>query len=124
MQDEDLFLTVVKLWAATAWADGVLADNERRLLEGVIRGASVREQARATALGFLAARVDLEDTDVGTLSPAERAGVYRTACRMTTVDRHLDAAEKALLQRLAARLGIDAATAASIEAEHLRPARG
>lgn len=120
MQDEALFLTVVKLWAATAWADGVLADNERRLLEGLIRGAKVSEATRATALGFLATKVALEDAQVDRLAPAERSGVYRTSCRMATVDGQLADAEKAFLRRLASRLGLGGDAAASIEAEPAR----
>src|SRR5262249_38795732 len=121
MQDETLFLTVVKLWAATAWADGVLADNERKLLDGIIRDASVSEKTRTAALGFLQARVELEDVAVDTLSTSERSGVFRTACRLTTVDRRLDAAEKSFLDRLALRLGLDSAAAKAIEAQYLRP---
>ena len=32
MKDENLFITVIQLWAAAAWADDVIVDNERRLL--------------------------------------------------------------------------------------------
>jgi uncharacterized membrane protein YebE (DUF533 family) len=122
MRDEALFLTVMKLWAATAWADGILAEKERRLLDGLIRNAAVSAETRAAALAFLDAKVALEQAEVDGLSADERAGVYRAACRLVTIDRRFDDAEKAFLSRLAGRLGLTGEDAAAIEAEYLRPA--
>ena len=119
--DEALFLTVAKIWAATAWADGVVADNERKLLESVIRNAAVSEATKASALALLGAPMALGDVQIESLSGDQRAGVYRTACRLTTVNRELSDEEKVFLTRLAAHLGLDAATAATIQAEYLRP---
>lgn len=115
MKDEAMFLTVVQLWAAAAWADGVIAPNERRLLQGLIEGADVSDAVRATALGYLDQKVSLDDTRMDSLDDRERKGVYRAACKLTTVDRNVDDSERAFLQRLRERLGLDAATAAEIE---------
>lgn len=116
-----MFLSVVRLWAATAWADGVLADSERRLLEGLIVGADLSDLTRTTALSFLESKVALDHKDIDRLSPKERQGVYRTACRMTTVDRQFDATERAFLTRLASQLELDAEAIAAIERDFLRP---
>ncbi len=124
MKNEEIFLTAVKVWAATAWADGIMADNERELLDGVIRNAQVSDDTRAAALSCLTARVDLKDAAVDRLSASERAGVYRTACRLATVDRQLNRAEKAFLRRLGKRLGLDDAETAAMQAEYLRPVGG
>ncbi|MDZ4695925.1 MAG: TerB family tellurite resistance protein [Deltaproteobacteria bacterium] len=121
MRDEDLFLSVVRLWAATAWADGVLADAERRLLEGLIVGAEVSDPTRTAALSFLENKVELDRNDIDRLSPKERQSLYRTACRMTTVDRHFDNAERAFLTRLGSQLELDAESVATIERDFLRP---
>jgi uncharacterized membrane protein YebE (DUF533 family) len=123
MRDEEMFLEVVRLWAATAWADGVMADNERRLLAGVISGANVAEATRETALGLLAEPRGLEAAPVSRLGEKERQGVYRTACKLTTVDGEIAALERAFLQRLRVHLGLDEATATEIEQRFLAPSR-
>jgi uncharacterized membrane protein YebE (DUF533 family) len=123
MKDEEMFLEVVRLWAATAWADGVIADNEQRLLVGLIRGANVGDPTRETALGFLAKPCGLEDAPVDRLGERERQGVYRTACKLTTVDGEIAALERAFLQRLRVHLGLDEAIATDIEQHFLKQGR-
>src|SRR4051812_45480521 len=115
MKDEDMFLEVVRVWAATAWADGGIAENEQRLLIGLIRGADVAGAPRQKALGFLAKPIALEDAPVERLGPNERRGLYRMACKLTTVDGEIAAPERTFLQRLREHLGVDEASAAEIE---------
>jgi uncharacterized membrane protein YebE (DUF533 family) len=124
MQNEEMFLEVVRVWTATAWADGALADNEQRLLMGLIRGANVGDETREKALGFLTRPVRLEEASVDRFGPRERQGLYRTACKLTTVDGEIGPLERAFLQRLRAHLGLDEATAADIEAHYLEPDKG
>jgi len=121
MQDEEMFLEVVRVWAATAWADGVLADNEQRLLAGLIRAANVSEATREKALASLARPLTLEEAPVDRFSARERQGLYRTACKLTTVDGEVGALERAFLQHLRAHLALDEATAAAIEETFLEP---
>jgi len=123
MKDEEMFLEVVRLWAATAWADGVIADNEQRLLVGVIGGANVGEATREAALRFLAEPRGLEDAPIDHLGENERRGVYRTACKLTTVDGETAAIERAFLERLRGHLGLDEAAATEIEQQFLKLGR-
>src|SRR5262249_54877821 len=116
-------LEVVRLWAATAWADGVIAENERRLLVAVIGDADVGDATRKTALGYLAKPLGLEDVAVDHLGEKERQGVYRTACKLTTVDGEIAAGERAFLQRLRVHLGLDDAIATEIEQHFLKSSR-
>jgi uncharacterized membrane protein YebE (DUF533 family) len=120
MKDEDMFLEVVRVWAATAWADGKISENEERLLVGLIRAANVGDATREKALAYVAAPIGLEDAPVERLGPRERQGLYRTACKLTTVDGDIAAPERALLQRLRGHLGVDDATAAEIERDYLK----
>jgi uncharacterized membrane protein YebE (DUF533 family) len=123
MQDEEMFLEVVRLWAATAWSDGVIADNEQRLLVGLIRSANVGEATRETALRLLAQPVRLEDAPIDHLGEKERLGVYRTACRLTTVDGEIAAPERTFLKCLRDHLKLDQATADDIEQRFLTVGR-
>src|SRR5687768_15986541 len=115
MQDEAMFLTVIQLWAAAAWADGKLARNERLLLEHLINSADIRSETRDQALGFVEQGVNLQAVDVRNLDPDQRQGVYRAACRMTIVDRHVDEAERVFLRQLRELLDIELEVAAEIE---------
>ena len=123
MRDEEMFLEVVRLWAATAWSDGVMADNEQRLLVGLIRGANVGEATRETALRLLAQPLRLEDAPIDHLGEKERTGVYRTACKLTTVDGEIAALERTFLGRLREHLKLDEATANDIEQNFLKLGR-
>jgi uncharacterized membrane protein YebE (DUF533 family) len=98
----------------------VIADNEHRLLVGLIRAANVGEATREAALRFLAEPLGLEDAPIDHLGESERRGVYRTACKLTTVDGETAATERAFLQRLRGHLGLDEATATEIEQQFLK----
>jgi tellurite resistance protein len=101
----------------------VIADNEQRLLRGVIGGANIGEATREEALRFLARPLRLEDAPIDHLGEKEREGVYRTACRLTTVDGEIAASERAFLKRLRAHLELDEGTANDIEQNFLEPGR-
>jgi uncharacterized membrane protein YebE (DUF533 family) len=119
MKDEEMFLEIVRVWAATAWADGTIAENEQRLLVGLIGGAHVGDETRQKALACLATPIGLEAAPVDRLGPRERQGLYRTACKLTTVDGDIATQERTLLQRLRGHLGLDETTAAEIERDYL-----
>lgn len=114
MKDEQLFLDVMHIWAGAAWADGVLAPNERRLLGGLIEDADVSDATRDSARRFLDAPVKLDDAHADRLGPEERAGVFRAAAKMMTVDRLVSDDERTFLRRLAPVLALDEATAREI----------
>lgn len=113
---ESQFVTVIRIWAAVAWADGVLADAERAGLVRLIDGAELTADDRKTAHGFLEAKVDLDDAGLDELSADARRGIYKAACRMAMVDRSVTDSERALLGRLRDTLGIDVDDAREIEA--------
>lgn len=115
MQDQGMFLTVIQLWAAAAWADGKLAKNERVLLEHLINSSELTDATRTQALQYVEHGANLDTVDIEGLAPEQRKGVYRAACRMTTVDRHIDEAERTFLKRLSEMLELDPAAALEIE---------
>ncbi len=110
------FLNVIRIWAATAWADGKLADAEAQALRRLIDGAELDEAERATAGGFLETQVELDVEGLKGLSVEARGGIYRAACRMATVDRSVDTAERDMLARLREGLKLADDEAKEIEA--------
>jgi uncharacterized membrane protein YebE (DUF533 family) len=117
---ESQMLTVIRVWAAVAWADGVISPAEADGFRRLIDASSLNEEERAAARGFLLERVDLTDlTDVHLdhLGNDAKAGIYRAACRMALVDAEVAASERVLLERLRAKLSIPFELAAEIEAQ-------
>jgi uncharacterized membrane protein YebE (DUF533 family) len=100
------FLTVIRIWAATAWADGKLADAESHALRRLIDGAELDDGDREAALGFLEAPTSLDDASLGAMSLEARRGVYRAACRMAVLDKDVADSERDMLSNLRSRLGL------------------
>ena len=113
---ESQFLTLIRTWAAVAWADGKIADAEREALKRLIDGAELTAADRELATSFLTTRIDLSEVGVDGLSPDARRGIYKAACRMAAVDREVASSERAILVRLRDTLGIAADDASEIEA--------
>jgi uncharacterized membrane protein YebE (DUF533 family) len=113
---ESQFLTLIRVWAAVAWADGKVADVERAALVRLIDGAEMTAADRDLANGFLAAPIDLGTLDLDGLSADARRGIYKAACRMAAVDREVAASERSMLVRLREALAIDLDDAREIEA--------
>jgi uncharacterized membrane protein YebE (DUF533 family) len=109
------FLTVIRVWAATAWADGSLADAEAHALRRLIDGAELDDSDRVAALGFLDAPVTLDGANLSSMSVDARRGVYRAACRMAVLDRKVEAAERSMLATLRDQLDLAADDAREIE---------
>lgn len=113
---ESSYLSVIRVWAAMAWADGVLAEVESEALRRLIdRAPMLNEEDRRAALGFLARPVELELHSLGRLARDARAGIYRSAVHLAALDRHIAEAERRLLERLRAGLGLSQAEAVAIE---------
>ena len=109
------FLTVIRVWAATAWADGKLADAEAHALRRLIDGAELDDAERTIAHGFLDAPVALDDAGLADVSKDARRGIYRAACRMAVLDREVDKSERAVLARLCELMKLPADEAREIE---------
>lgn len=114
---ESQILSVIRMWAAIAWADGVLAEAEAEGLRRLIRTADLSSDERRAASQLLEIEVSLPETYLTTLSVESRRGVYRAACRMAVVDHVFDAAEKTMLGKLRDLLAIPADIALEIEAD-------
>jgi uncharacterized membrane protein YebE (DUF533 family) len=114
---ESQILSVIRVWAAVAWADGVLAEAEAEGLRRLIRTADLTAEERTAASKFIDSKVDLPDVYLNNLSPDSRRGIYRAACRMAVVDHVFASAERRLLDRLQGQLAIPAEIAEEIEAD-------
>lgn len=114
---ESQLLSVIRMWAAVAWADGVLAEPEAEGLRRLIRTADLTPEEKAISSGFLETEVALPETYLTSMSPESRRGVYRAACRMAVVDHVFSDTEKTLLARLRELLAIPDDIASEIESD-------
>ncbi len=110
-------LTVIRVWAAVAWADGVIAPAEADGFRRLIDASNLGAEDKALARGFLSQKVELTDVSLGHLSNDARGGIYRAACRMALADNEVAASERSLLERLREKLEIPAEHAKLIEAQ-------
>jgi uncharacterized membrane protein YebE (DUF533 family) len=113
----DQVLSVIQVWAAVAWADGVLVDAEAEGLRRLIRTAELTELERKAAGRFLAKRCELPEAYLQQVNADARRGIYRAACRMAVVDHVFAHAERKMLDRLVGLLGIPIDIAYEIEAD-------
>ena len=112
---ESQILTVIRVWAAVAWADGVLAESEAEALRRLIRTAELTPEERVTAVRLLEAEVKLPEAYLDQLNVEARRGIYRAACRIAIVDHVLHATERKMLDKLRGMLAIPDDVAAEIE---------
>ena len=114
---ESQIQSVIRMWAAVAWADGEMAAAEADSLARLIRTADLTEDERVAARRFLSTKTGLPETYLTNLAPEARRGVYRAACRMAVVDRVFSVTERVLLDRMRNLLGIPPDIAHEIEAD-------
>jgi uncharacterized membrane protein YebE (DUF533 family) len=114
---ESQLLTVIRIWAAMAWADGVLAEAEAEGLRRLIRSAELTEADRNAANQLLEENVALPDTALTNLSPDARKGIYKAACRMAVVDHVFAATERTMLDKIRDKLGVPPDVAAELESD-------
>jgi uncharacterized membrane protein YebE (DUF533 family) len=114
MTQESQFMSVIRVWAALAWADDVIVDQERAAMRRLIDGAELSDDERETALSWLDNKVELETANLEDLSERARHGIYRAAVRLASVDQDFADEEKKFLSRLRDGLSIDEATAKQI----------
>ena len=114
---ESQILTAIRVWAAIAWADGILAEAEAQGLRRLIGAAELTIEERALAMTFLGTRTALPDAYLDTIKPEGRRGIYRAACRMAVVDSVFAQTERTMLQKLREFLGIPTDVAQEIEAD-------
>jgi len=114
---ESQILSVIRMWAAVAWADGTMTKTEVDSLTRLIRTADLTDDERAAAQLFIDNKTGLPETYLTNLAPEARRGVYRAACRMAVVDGVFSFTERALLDRMRNLLGISPEAAGEIEAD-------
>jgi uncharacterized membrane protein YebE (DUF533 family) len=114
---ESQILSVIRMWAAVAWADGVLAVSEAEGLRRLVAQADLTDSERDAASTFVAARVELPETFLTGLATETRKSIYRAACRMAVVDHVFAQQERAMLDRLRSLLAVPAHVAHEIEAD-------
>ena len=114
---ESQILSVIRLWAAVAWADSVLAEAEAEGMRRLIRAADLTDDERVAATRFLDSKTELPDVYLQNLNPESRRGIYRAACRMAVVDHVFAYAERKMLDSLQTLLGIPKDIAVEIEAD-------
>ncbi|HUJ60144.1 MAG TPA: DUF533 domain-containing protein [Kofleriaceae bacterium] len=114
---ETQILSVIRVWAAVAWADGQLAEAEADGLRRLIRAADLTPDERTAATKFLDGPVELPDVYFQNISAESRRGIYRAACRMAVVDHVFARDERRMLDRLQGVLGIPREIAKEIEAD-------
>lgn len=110
-------MSVLQVWAAIAWADGVIAPAEAEAMRRLIAAAPIDEAERVEATTWLTERVELDTARVSELSDEARQGIYQAAVRLARVDLDLASEEKDMLVKLREKLRIDADVAAEIEAK-------
>ncbi len=110
-------LGVIRMWAAVAWADGVLAEAEAEALRRLIRATELTIGERREAARLLEIEVTLPELQLTTLSPEARRGIYRAACRMAGLDHVFSPTERSMLGKLRQLLGVPADIAGEIEAD-------
>ena len=115
--DNDDLMRVIRVWAAMAWADGVIASAESAAIKKVVELANLSDEQAETALGWLEEKVDLDTAGLEELQPAAREGIYKAALRLANVDLDIATEELTMLERLRQALDIDTARAAELEAE-------
>lgn len=100
LMGESQYLSVIRIWAALAWADGVIADAEAAAMKRLVKSADLTDEERDTALGWLDTKVELETESLEGLSDEARKGIYRAAARLAAVDLDVAEEERNFLARL------------------------
>ncbi|HEY1813607.1 MAG TPA: DUF533 domain-containing protein [Kofleriaceae bacterium] len=114
---ETQIVSVIRVWAAVAWADGMLAEAEAEGLRRLIRTAELTADEREASTKFLEARVELPVLYLNNVNAEARRGIYRAACRMAIVDHVFAHAERKMLDRLQGMLNIPKEIAHEIESD-------
>src|SRR5262245_31933817 len=111
-------LTIVRLWAAAAWADGFLHPAEEAALRRLIEASTeLGEPERQHAMGLLTGPPGVKVEEVQKLDATSREGVYRAVLGIIRLDGKVTGEEQEWVARLRDRLGLDAAVLARIEGE-------
>jgi tellurite resistance protein len=112
---ESPHLQVFRVWAALAWADGVIAKSEAAAIQRLVRGSSLSEDEKGIALGFLDKRPEYDAQALASLSSDAREGIYKAAVRLAALDGVFADGEKDFLMKLRGALSLSTERAEEIE---------
>ena len=113
-EKESEVLLAVKVWAAAAWADGVIVKEEAQGMRAFLTVAKLTSAEVQTALGWLDEKVELDDVDVASIPVGNRMNIFAAALGVCAIDNEVAASEEQFLERLRVALEIDADEAAAM----------
>jgi tellurite resistance protein len=116
-------LQVIRVWAALAWADGVIAKSEAAAIQRLIRGSDLSDNEKELALGFLDKRPEYDAGVIAKLSSDAREGIYRAAVRLAAIDGVYADSEKEFLVKLRGALQLSDDRAEEIEKSSSPPSK-
>jgi uncharacterized membrane protein YebE (DUF533 family) len=108
MSDQDHLFLAVKVWAAAAWADGKISEEEAIAMKAIVHAGRMNDAQRAEATTWISEPVKFEDLQLARIPASERLHIFSVACGVATLDREVAKAEKAFLDRLAKALQLSA----------------
>jgi len=106
-EKESEILLAVKVWAAAAWADGVIAKEEAEGMRAFLTVAKLNSKEVQTALGWLDEKVELDDVDLSSIPPENRMNIFAAALGVVSIDKDIAKEEETFLERLRVALEID-----------------
>jgi hypothetical protein len=105
---ENEYLTLIRVWAALAWADGRIAKEEALAITRFIDGsAELSDDEKRSARSFLYKKVELDTTNIIHLNAKARRGIFNAAVRLSKLDKQVAAAEVTFLKHLRQALALD-----------------
>ncbi len=117
MDEQDL--AIVKALVPVAWADGVFAEREREMLDGLLDAYRASDAEKEAIHDYAKARRTLDDIDLQELSADDRRVLLQHAVLLSFVDGSQSREEAAILLALAQKLRIP-----GDEADALKSSRG
>lgn len=107
------YMDAIRVWASAAWADGVIVPQEAEAMKRIIEGFPLEDDERATALGWIATRVELDGSPIGEWPYPVRLRVFQAAAEMVACDDEVVESEQAFIVKLRSilRIGIEDAGA-------------
>jgi len=116
MQSESAFATAVKIWAAAAWADGIISPEEAMVMRAIVSSAKLTDEEKQTAMSWLDNKVELADVDLSNIAVHDREHIYAAALGVVAIDKELAEGETVFLERLREALQIAEETAKRMRA--------
>ena len=104
MHDENM--AIVKSLVSVAWADGVYADQERKMVEALIAAFDANDEDAKHIRDYAAEKRTIDDVPVSDLSADDRRILVQHAVLLTFVDGKQDEVEKAFIGTLCEKLRI------------------